>query len=896
MVQSKYSVSLSRNFVSVAVVAAFLLSSFSALPAAGAAEDPYYVLGLGTVLEPDDFNPFSMTTGISYMVLWLTYEFLYTAGKDIGPTPQLATSSSVSEDGLVWTYDIAQDSYFHDGIQVTANDVNFTFNMILRNAKDCALLGGYLKNVTKVVALDDFTVQVTTDAPKSTMLSINIPILPEHLWSAVEEDGQIKKVDMWDATYFPDGPIGSGPLILNEYSKAGDFIRLLKWADYHDGVVNMDEVLIKIYNTQDSMVTALETGLIDVAMGVPPTHWDAALEDPNIEGQEVSQLDLVELGLNCASAEVRFAEDESGTPDFPQASTNLETTNLSVRKAVAMAINKTQILEEILRDHADIGDSIVPLATPYWHYFVPEDEEYEFDLEGAKAVLDAAGYIDTDDDGIRENQTSGALLDFKFYYISQTTADQLAAGKIANWLAEIGINAPAIGVTEGSLYTMWFGMEYDMFIWNWQPDPDPSFILSVLTTDEVPEDSKDITAWSDSFYSNPYYDQLYIDQLHETDLEGRRAIIHEMQRVAYLDCPYVVLYYPHDMIAYRTDTFTSYPDMETYPGTAPDWIWFYFEVMPVGADINTAPYDVDAGLDRTIAVNQTLSFTGLAEDADDPVDTLEWEWAFEYMGAEEVLTGQTVEYLFEDIGQVNVTLTVTDPGGLSSSDDLVVTVIPPIEDSGWVVGYVEDGDGDAVVGAVVEAGGTVQQSNLTGYYSLNLAAGTYTVNVSRTGFSAESEEVTVAADETVWLNFTLSATAGDVVGHVYDQVTGDPIEDSTVTMVVGDDTKTFKTNETGYFEFNDVPAGTYNLSAIMTGYLTGSKTVTVVAGETTTTSISLEPEAEDDAGGLSTAAIAAIALAAAVVAGAAAMVMLRRRKGKASQDEQKPPEGPQGEG
>ncbi|HIH00567.1 TPA: hypothetical protein HA259_00540, partial [Thermoplasmata archaeon] len=165
------------------------------------------------------------------------------------PHPQLAQSYEVSPDGLVWTYHLVEDALWHDGLPVTAHDVEFTFDMILNNEKDCALLGGYLRNVTDVTATSDHSVQITTEVPKSTMLSINIPILPEHLWSAVEDAGIIDQVDMWNEDYFPNGPIGSGPLILEEYDKALGYIKMSKFEDYHMGPINVDQVLFKVYNT-----------------------------------------------------------------------------------------------------------------------------------------------------------------------------------------------------------------------------------------------------------------------------------------------------------------------------------------------------------------------------------------------------------------------------------------------------------------------------------------------------------------------------------------------------------------------------------------------------------------------------------------------------------------------
>ncbi|UCE91065.1 MAG: carboxypeptidase regulatory-like domain-containing protein [Methanobacteriota archaeon] len=887
-----------RSCIVSAIVAVFILSAFPVVSdvASGAQDDTRIVVG--TILKPDGFNPFTMTTGISYTVLWITYDFLYTAGRDMEPVPQLAHSHDVSADGLTWTYYLRDDAYWQDGEQVTAHDVDFTFNMIMRNEKECALLGGYLRNVTSVEAISDYTVEIVTEVPKCTMLSINIPILPEHYWSAVEDAGKINQVGMWDEPYFPNGPIGSGPLRLVQWLKAEGDIKMEKFDDYHDtydsqGPINVDEVLFKVYTNEAAMVNALLGGSCDVSMSVPPTSWDETIADPVIEGQEINVLNMIDFGFNCASEELRTKLNDKGQPAFPEASTNLETTNLSVRKAIAMAINKTQIVEEAVLGRADMGDSMVPTATPFWHYDVPAEEEFEFNLQAARDLLDAAGYVDLDGDDIRENSSSGAELDFSFFYISQTNADQIAAIQIELWLADIGIRAQAQGVPEGQLYTMWFGLEYDLFIWNWQPDPDPAFILSVLTTEEIPEDSNDVTAWSDVYYSNPVYDQLYRDQLKEVNQTERQEIIFEMQRIAYFDVPYVILYYPHDLIAYRTDKFKDFPDMTTYPGTAPDWMWFYFEIVPIGSEVDLPPSNVDAGEDRTCVVNQTLAFYGEATDEDDPIDELTWNWTFEHSGSESYKEGRSIDYKFEKIGQVNVTLVVTDPGGLTGTDSCVVIVGEEAENSGWLRGYVKTATELPVVGVDVVANSTVevevsQVTNDTGYYEMNLVAGSWNVTAEKYGYTNDTGQINMTADAEVWLNFTVIATHGDIKGEVIDLETDEPLSGATVEVTVGDDTLSFNSNDEGYFEFLSIPAGTYTVNAVKTGYETNSTEVTVVAGETASASVYLEP-VEDESGGLSVAAIAAIGAILAIIAAAVIMMLLKRGKKGASPSDELPP-------
>jgi len=766
--------------LAVSISAMFLTTTGFAAKSA-AAQQPYVTMTLGTVLLPDTLNPFSMTTGISYMITWFAFETLTTDDPTtLEPYPMLAASWESSPDGKVWTYHLVQNSYWHDGLQVTAEDVAFTYNLIRYNPTECAMYGSYLTNVTEVLAVDTFTVRITTEVPKATMLRLSIPILPMHLWSAVPVSS-LGKVDIWDATYFPNGPIGSGPMILKSWSKVQKEIRMLKWDRYHMGTINMDEVLFKLYTNEDSMMNALYSGYIDVAMYVPALAWDSTLAQDNIDGQAAHALDEHQLDINCASEALRNKLDPKGHIAFPKASTNLETTNLSVRQALAMSVNKTQILNEVLKNLAEEGDSIVPTATPFWHYFVPESEKFKFDLNAAKNLLESAGYSDNDGDGVRENTTSGAELSFDYYYITGQISDQLAANMMSDWWSQIGISAPAQGISESVLYQKWVNLEYDMCIWNWQPDTDPSFILSVLTSDEIPTDNGDYAAWSDTFYSNPHYDQLFIQQQTTVNATQRQAVIHEMQKIVYRDCPYIVLWYPYYLYAYRTDTFTDYPDMRAHPGMIPDEFWFYFEASLAGR-----PSNVDAGPDRTAYLGETLSFTGSATDQNDPVSTLNWTWTFEEPDkSEQTRWDQTVSYTFTKLGIVNVILNVTDPGGLSNSDTMVVSVVAVPANAGWVVGYVNSSAGVVIVGAEVSIGGNVRTTDSQGHYNMTVVEGTYAVNFSAPGHDNGTGNVIVVAGHESWLNVTLTAKTWTLNGHVYDSSTSAALSNARISLTAG---------------------------------------------------------------------------------------------------------------
>ena len=853
-----------------------------------AASAEYYVMNIGVLQTPDSLNPYKMALSIGYTINFLCYDTLNSINETLAPGPQLADSWETSEDGRVWTFHINEDAWWHDGVKVTANDVAFSYNIIMENPTVCALWIDYLIGyVYPVVALDDYTVQITTTEAKATMLSSLVPIVPEHLWSEVDPN-MLNKIDPWDPVAFPDGPVGSGPLILDEYDATNKWIRMLKNPTYHMDTVKVDEVLFKIFEEPSAMLYALESGAIDVATGVPAAAWDDVLGYDGVDGQAGKALSIFELGINCAS--------EAWREDFPKASDNLETTNRSVRQAIAMATEKDYIVSDTMNGLADVGDSIIPTATSYWHYFVPDELRWDYDIARANALLNASGYLDTDDDGIRENGTSGVPLDFLFSYRGDKPDDEAAARRIHDALLKIGINTRVEGVSEMVMYNLWYGCSMDLFIWAWDTDVDPNFMLSTQTTEQIPENPQDFTAWSDSYWSDAEYDAMYLEQQFAVDPEERRAIILAMQEMLYVECPYVVLYYPFGLYAYTTEKFTNYPDWVTYPGMTPGTMWFFFEVTPSAEWVDPVPpQNVDAGADQWCTVNETLSFTGDAEDPNDALDTLNWTWTFiEPDDTENVRWGQTVSYEFKQIGEVGVILVVTDPGGDSGVDDLVVQVVEMSEDMGILRGYVLDQDLAPVVGATVEAGNNTKSTDSEGSYYMPLYAGDYTVNATKTGYASATAEVTVVAGSTTWANMTLSITSGTLVIRVLDNVTGEPILSAKVNVTYGLVSKEYSTLADGNATFYSVDEGTVLVNVSKAGYLYNASEVEVVAGETTVVVFELTPAPEDEDGSntlLIAAAVIGILAAVVVVA----LLLMKKRKAASAGDEPPPPEGPTSE-
>jgi len=137
---------------------------------------------------------------------------------------------------------------------------------------------------------------------------------------------------------------------------------------------------------------------------------------------------------------------------------------------------------------------------------------------------------------------------------SESPYTQQVAKLIAEEAAEVGIefNISVVSddkLTEATVRTVDGkpAPEFDTFLWGWGGDPyDPSFILSVLTGDEI-------GGLSDSFWSNPEYDALYDEQAGTFDVEERKQKIQEMVALAQEDLPYLVITYDPELQAYRTD-------------------------------------------------------------------------------------------------------------------------------------------------------------------------------------------------------------------------------------------------------------------------------------------------------------------------------------------------------
>jgi peptide/nickel transport system substrate-binding protein len=358
-------------------------------------------------------------------------------------------------------------------------------------------------------------------------------ILPKHIWEPLG--------DYQDMRQFPNFPdtIGTGPFQLTEYER-GEHWTLTANPDYWAGAPTVDEIIIRKYNNEEAMATALRTGEIDYLSSISIDLFESLEGEEGITTHVGPATGFDQMTFNMcdpATTSATYCEKNPGTG-------HEALRDPVVRQAISMVIDRDQLVERVLQGYGEAGTTVVPPFAAQWHA-EPESDTQVYDPAAAAQLLDDAGYVDTDNDGVRETP-DGEPLRFRFFLRSESDENQLSGEFIAGWLEDLGI---ATNITVGStddLTEIWYEHDFDLYIWGWLPDPDPDFILSTYTSGQC-------GVWSDTCFSNPEYDALYDQQQIATSVEERQAIIEEMQQIVYDAVPEVVLFYSNSLEAYRSD-------------------------------------------------------------------------------------------------------------------------------------------------------------------------------------------------------------------------------------------------------------------------------------------------------------------------------------------------------
>ncbi len=545
-----------RRFI-VLMIAAVV--AVSLVPIASAQEeDDQITLRVGLTQDWEVINPTSGYTVAAYEVWNLHYATLTDkAADDFATTPGLAESWEEVEPGVEYVYTLREGLTWSDGEPLTADDVAWNINTGRDQGWDNMV--STVGNIEATV-IDERTVQLVSSVPDPKLPTMDVYLVPQHIWEPIATD--------YDAAtqYAAEDGVGSGPFVMTEFTPGQSVVMTANpnyWG-WEGDEPPYDQVIFRLFENPDAMVAALQQGELDAAQGFPASSWDALEADADIEVVAGQQGGFDEIAINGGAAE--------GQP-------HPALLDLEVRRAISHAIDRPAVIEDLWFGLASPLETMSPSADPKWIPEIPEENQFTYDPERANQILDEAGYMDTDDDGIREMPDGTNPIVIR--HAVNTDGD--LAGSIGDlmvgWMEEIGIGVELEAYDQDALFGVIVDGTYDTFYWGWVPFVDPDPMLSYFTEAEIGN-------YNDANWFDPAYDALYTEQNQEVDPDRRLEIVHEMLTMFHDAAVYIPMYVAPDLQAYRTDTFEGWVNQPAdigpviFSNTSPS----YVQLTPIGAD------------------------------------------------------------------------------------------------------------------------------------------------------------------------------------------------------------------------------------------------------------------------------------------------------------------------
>ncbi|MFO7742877.1 MAG: peptide ABC transporter substrate-binding protein [Anaerolineae bacterium] len=490
--------------------------------------------------DPPSFNGTVTDTGYELMV----QELVLLGLAEIDPYgevfPELAAELPTVENGGVvvdeeaWTMDVTwtlrDDVYWQDGEPVTADDLVFTFEAATDPEAGIWFPGAdYLDSVEKV---DDHTVIVHYAGVYPGYLTQFGGESPPHIWPAHYCDAE-QGFTSWDCN---QEPLSNGPYILEEWVH-GDHLTFTRNPDYHEeGKPHIDRIIVRIVPDASVRQTMLMRGEADFDLWTTEKHI-AELEDvPNVE------VSLSPSGRWIMRLIPNLAERGSVDPSNPHPIL----ADVNVRHAIRKAIDIETIIEEVWYGYPN--QRWTEFRAPYDDCDVPEPE---YDPEGARALLEEAGWIDEDNDGVREchgcaNAEEGYQLSIEFATYAEYGEElDLTQQLIAEMLAEVGFDLQLERI-QGSVMWDTYGNggleqtgDFDLNMWDdGYPGIDPSDHLWYFYHSAAAEPDY---GWNVMRWINEEADTL-IDYSYTLDEEYRQELFCDFTQLRNEELPQILLF------------------------------------------------------------------------------------------------------------------------------------------------------------------------------------------------------------------------------------------------------------------------------------------------------------------------------------------------------------------
>lgn len=475
----------------------------------------------------NNLTPFTVTmAGLPTTpdLVGLVYDNLFWSPVKEDPEPWLAERADPSPDRRQWTVKLRPGVKWQDGQPLTSEDVAFTFEAMKK-----ATGNRYSHHVWESPVfqsadiLDPLTVRLNFQDPAPTFKILpgaDLPIVPKHIWQNIPDPS--KATTML--------PIGTGPFKMVSFTPDQSY-QFEANPDYFKGRPKVDRIDMPIVKDSSAAFAALQTGQIDSTdRSVPPELMDTLSQQPGMQVVKSTRMETIQLHFNT----------RKGALADPK-----------VRKGITMSIDTNALVQTVLLGRGQPGrDGWIGPDSPW----ADPQGGHEFDVAKANRSLDDAGYR-RGDDGIRRGP-DGNPLTFALTVAANEPQQLRSAQLVSQQVQAVGVRMNVESIDPATLRQRRGAGNYDSFITNLeshaQVDPDALFFFFRSPVPNSP------SASSFGAYSNPQFDQILNRARVTVDVDERKRLLNEAQRIFAQDAPAQVLVYPQGDYAYRTAAYTGW--------------------------------------------------------------------------------------------------------------------------------------------------------------------------------------------------------------------------------------------------------------------------------------------------------------------------------------------------
>ncbi len=422
---------------------------------------------------------------------------------------------------------LRQGVLFHDGVELTADDVVFTFNRIIQEngieypAPHTSPRQGLIAPLQSIEKSDDYTVVMHFGGPwpPALQMLVHQQIVPKHYLEAVGDEG------------FIEHPIGTGPFKFVSASADLKEITLERFDDYYGGAPDLppvgpaclDRVTFRVIADASTRAAALMIGDVDLIQAVPLDLSEGLKETPDIQVKA------------APGTQPKWMEMNVNRPPFD---------DVRVRQALNYAVDKERIIQDVYNGQAVTLPG--PLS-PFNRFVNPALQPYPYDPAKAQSLLAEAGWVDSDADGVldRAGQPFAFTLDtlHEWYTLAEAVADQLR---------EIGIDAIVRTWEPNIIKPELVAGQRSAYLDDWGDsafDPVGHFEAKWHGVDSLTAQGQPYGRGNYSGYNNPRVNELIKMGEITADSAERHRIYDEAQRIVYEDAPAVFLILPEEIEA-----------------------------------------------------------------------------------------------------------------------------------------------------------------------------------------------------------------------------------------------------------------------------------------------------------------------------------------------------------